>query len=110
MDGTNVLKEPRMERPYSARMRQFGASKCEQGKWKVNGDAGSHYRQALEIAERLDAEGKLAPADAFIPGMLRERLRAAEAEQAGVETAHSFVILGLRAEDPFRKLSEIGAR
>lgn len=44
---------------------------------EAGGDAANHYRQALGNAERLKTDGKLAPVDAFIPGILRERSKAA---------------------------------
>lgn len=47
---------------------------------EAGGDAASHYRQALAIAERLEAEGKLVPADASFPSALRKRLKVAEGE------------------------------
>ena len=37
-------------------------------------EARAHLVTALEIARALEAEGRLAPVDAFIPGMLEERL------------------------------------
>lgn len=40
------------------------------------GDPQRHLRKALDIAEDLEKTGRLAPSDAFIPGMLRERLEA----------------------------------
>jgi len=39
------------------------------------GDAAARYRRALDVAERLAADGRLAPADAGIPDELRRRLR-----------------------------------
>ena len=47
---------------------------------EAGGDAVSHYRQALDVAERLQAEGKLAPVDNWMVGELRDRLKAAEGE------------------------------
>ena len=44
---------------------------------KVTGDA-KYWQEALEIAEALEADGRLAPSDAFIPDYLREQIPAAE--------------------------------
>jgi tetratricopeptide (TPR) repeat protein len=38
-----------------------------------------HFERALQIAEMMEADGRLAPADAYIPGALREALAKAKA-------------------------------
>ena len=44
----------------------------------AGGEAASHYRKALDIAEWLEAEGKLAPVDVWMVDDLRVRLKTAE--------------------------------